>query len=105
MRIDYPTRSSFLKDCEEAISKNKNTLFQGGPISITFSAKGYNEKLKITIEKIDSVSFQTNWVSSDPSRFPARIRAAASALFRQGCFGEYLISHYSGTITIRFIKP
>lgn len=105
MKINYPSRSKFLEDCVEAIAKNKNALFQGAQISITFSAKGYNGKIKITIEKTDSISFQTDWVSSYPSRFPARIKAAASALFRQNCFGDYLISHYSGTIKIRHLKP
>jgi len=104
MKINYPSRSKFLEDCVEAITKNKNALFQGIPISITFSSGGYNGEIKITIEKTDSISFQTDWVSSDPSRFPARIRAVASALFRQNCFGDYLISHYSGTITIRYLK-
>jgi len=105
MRISYSDRSKFLQDCEGAIVKNKNVLFQGGKISINFSAKGYNEEIKITIEKTDHVSFQTDWVSSDPSRFPVRIKAAAYALFRKGCFGDYLIYHYSGTITIRYLKP
>ncbi|MCK4827043.1 N-glycosylase/DNA lyase, partial [bacterium] len=60
--------------------------------------------MRATIEKTDHVSFQTDWVSSDPSRFPVRIKAAAYALFRKGCFGDYLIAHYSGTITIRYLK-
>ncbi len=105
MRIDYPSRSKFLGDCEEAIANNRDALLQRIPISITFSSGGYNGEIRVTIEKKDHISFQTDWVSSYPSRFPARIKATAFALFRKGCFGDYLIAHYSGTITIRYLKP
>jgi len=103
MRINYPSRSRFLWDCEKAISKNKNALFQCVPITISFAAGGYNAKIRATIEKTNSMSFQTDWTSSDKSRFPVRIKAAAYALFRQGCYGDYLMSHYSGTVTIRYL--
>ena len=94
MKIYYPSRSKFLGDCEEVIAKNRDALLQRIPISISFSSGGYNGEIRVTIEKKDHISFQADWVNSDPSRFPVRIKAAAFALFRKGCFGDYLISHY-----------
>lgn len=105
MKIYYPSRSKFLGDCEEVIAKNRDALLQRIPISISFSSGGYNGEIRVTIEKKDHISFQADWVNSDPSRFPVRIKAAAFALFRKGCFGDYLISHYSGTIAIRCLMP
>ncbi|GAH69497.1 unnamed protein product, partial [marine sediment metagenome] len=75
MKINYPSRSKFLEDCVEAIAKNKNALLQRIPISITFSSGGYNGEIRVTIEKKDHISFQADWVSSDPSRLPVRIKA------------------------------
>jgi hypothetical protein len=69
MKINYPSRSSFLSDCEEAIANNRDALLQRIPISITFSSGGYDGEIRVTIEKKDHISFQTDWVSSDPSRF------------------------------------
>ncbi|MGC9394150.1 MAG: hypothetical protein ACP5J4_04790, partial [Anaerolineae bacterium] len=67
-------------------------------------SQGYNGKIRVLIEKEFSSNFWADWEYPDPTRFPVRIRAAALALFQQGCFGEYIISHETGTLTIQRIK-
>ncbi|MGV8150091.1 MAG: hypothetical protein ACLKAN_13925, partial [Alkaliphilus sp.] len=103
MRIYYPAQSSFLKGCEDAIRQNKELLAAGTSICANFSPQGYNDEIRVNIEKTNSVSFWAEWENPDPTRFPARIKAAAYALFRQGCLGEFMISHDIGTLTIQYL--
>ena len=104
MRINYPTRSSFLEGCEEVICLERQSLLQGKTICVEFSSQGYNGTIRVSIEKESPSDFWADWEYSDTTRFPVRIRAAALALFQQGCFGEYIISHNTGTLTIQRIK-
>ena len=102
MRINYPVRSSFLESCEEAIRRHKESLLAG--ISMSFvlhPCRGFNGKVRVEIESGASSDFWTNWEYSDPSWFPVRIRAAAQALYTQGCFGAFEISHHTGDLAIR----
>lgn len=46
MKINYPSRSKFLGDCEEAIAKNRDALLQRIPISITFSSGGCKGEIR-----------------------------------------------------------
>ncbi|RLI69998.1 hypothetical protein DRO97_11300 [Archaeoglobales archaeon] len=103
MRIYYPKRSNFLKDCERIIRQNKDELLSGIPVTIRLSPQGYNGKIRVSIEEANFTTFWADWEYSDPTRFPARIRAAAYALFRQGCFGEFIISHKTGILTIQYV--
>jgi len=103
MRIEYPTKSSFLEQCEKVIYQKMDELFDGTPIVARFSPKGYPGTVRVKIEKKNRKSFWTDWEYPDPTRFPQRIKAGAWALFRQKCFGEFLISHYRGTLTFRYL--
>ena len=105
MRIYYPTRSRFLNGCENAIRQNKKTLLTGTPISVMFSPQGYNGKIRVKIEKTNPTTFWADWESSDPTRFPVRIKAVAYALFRMGVYGDFVISHKTGILTIRYLGP
>lgn len=46
MKIKYPLRSKFLRDCEEAIAKNRDALLQRIPTFITFYNGGYNGEIR-----------------------------------------------------------
>ena len=101
MRIDYPQRSKFLNPCVQALRIHKTDLIQGYPIEIYLqSARGFNETIKVKIEENDNKTFWSDWVGSDPTWFPSRIKAAAKALYLEKCFGEFEISHQSGRILI-----
>lgn len=67
-------------------------------LEIKFSKNGYNGSLIIEISEEDY--FYANSSFSDKSRFPARIKAAASALKSLSFFGKFNITHYNGTLTI-----
>jgi hypothetical protein len=57
----------------------------------------------VVVDIFDGPEFGTDWTSSDPddwSRFPARIRAAATALRDSGLRGSYRITHKDGAVTI-----
>ena len=104
MRILYPTRSKLLSNCEQLINQQKDILLQGFPVHIQLSSQGYNAKIKVRIDQSKHKSFDTDWESDDPTRFPVRIKAAAFALYQQGVCGSFLITHSSGTLTIQQIR-
>ncbi len=107
MRIKYPHRSDFLKPCEDAIRTIRDALLAGAPIVVHLSRKGYPAKINVTIRKTDWVTFEAQWQSTDPSRFPQRVKAAAWALHRRMCSGDFLIKHRAGVLTIQEVmeKP
>ena len=101
--LKFPSRSEFLERIERAIEDQRNQLEAGEAISVRLSAQGYNRRGVATIEAANSRTF---WVDkkSDPTRFGARIRAAALALHRKGYFGQYEIGHDTGVLTIRMVS-
>lgn len=108
MRMEYPKteRSQFIGPCEQAIIDNRAALLSGRPISIHFSPRGREDSVRVTIDASDPIAFETDWsYEADPSHFPRRIRAAAYALFKQCCFGDFEISHriFHGAGTIRIV--
>ncbi len=104
-QIAYPSRSSFLKPCEEEIRQNKSKLLNGEIISIHLSEQGYNRDCQITISSADSKHFTTDWTGTDTTRFSARIKATALALYNEKCFDSYKVSHQSGLLTIQQAQP
>ncbi|MCX5636068.1 MAG: hypothetical protein NTX52_00040, partial [Planctomycetota bacterium] len=61
---------------------------------------GYRGKMKVTIGEPNEKEFEANVELSDRTRFPARIRAAATALHDQGCKGRFQIQHNDGKVQI-----
>ena len=100
MNFPYSKRSSFLAACEEAITRSRDDLESGFPVQVYLGSGGYNGHVLVTISADDNMMFATNWVGSDPTRFPARIKAAATALHNCSCFGRFEITHSDGTIQI-----
>ena len=75
------------------------------PVDINLDTTGgYAGQVEVNINKNDSQSFETNFTGSDPTRFPARIKAAATALYECSCYGKFVISHNNGHMTIKQIK-
>jgi hypothetical protein len=101
MWIDYPTRSSFLKPCTTVIERHAQALRNGETITVHLSRQGYNGQVFLTVTKENPGAFWTEEKYKDPTRFPARIRAAAWALYREGKFGTFEVGHDTGTLTIR----
>ncbi len=101
MEIRYCTRSRFLVVCEDAIRTNESTLKRRITLNINLDRGGYNNRVLATIDASNHDEFDTNWNQKDPTRFPARIKAAATALHNCGCHGQYEITHNDGVLTIR----
>ncbi|HEY1376530.1 MAG TPA: hypothetical protein VGF55_07035 [Gemmataceae bacterium] len=100
MDIAFATRSRFLDSCEDAIRRGRADLDAGGAVRVLFEEGGYPGRVVVTIREGDSGWFGTDWEGADETRFPARIKAAATALMHCGCTGRFLIAHTDGAMEI-----
>ncbi len=104
MNIPYASRSRFLPKCEESIRNGREDLRDGVPMCLKFEPGGYSGRVLVNIDAVNHNEFGTDWEEEDPTRFPARIKAAATALYNCSCFGRYEIAHKDGVLTIRQIQ-
>ena len=105
MDIAYATRSRFLNDCEAALQSERETLEGGGVVRVAFDDGGYPGRVVVTIRPGDTTSFGTDWEGTDPTRFPARVKAAATALLHCGFLGRYLVVHEDGALSVSETVP
>jgi hypothetical protein len=103
MEIAYSTRSRFLDGCEAAIRGHRAELDGSRTVYVELGEGGYEGRVVVTIRQNDRASFETDWTSSDPTRFPVRIKAAATALLNCGCEGTFEVSHEGGSLAIRAV--
>ncbi len=98
MKIPYLVRDGqFLPRIKETLEAEGCP----GNVSIKFSkGGGYSGSIEVTIGKPTEKEFNAEVSLKDRTRFPARIRAAATALRDVGCEGCYLIGHVDGVLTI-----
>lgn len=101
MDIPFATRSRFLTECEAAIRSQRDSLEAGTAVVIELEDGGYSGRVVVTIREGDGSAFGTNWEGADITRFPARIKAASTALLNSGCVGMFLVIHEQGVLTIR----
>ena len=66
---------------------------------------GYNGKREVTIANAREPEFDSDFEANDWTRFPARIRAAATALRDAGFTGTFTIEHEDGDLRITRRKP
>jgi hypothetical protein len=97
MELQFSTRSSFFDPIDRAVRKS-GTLDQ--PLQVELPPGGYERTAEIFIRGEDTNSFSTDWMSKQPSRFSARLRAAATILQRRGFTGRFLLSHVNSVLTI-----
>ena len=73
-----------------------------GNMTIKFpKGGGYSGKIEVTIGSPTEKEFDAAVSLKDRTRFPARIRAAATALRDVRCKGRFVIGHADGVLTIR----
>lgn len=101
MRIDFATRSSFLPAIHAALDDAGGCE---GRVVVQLSPQGYPGTIRLELTEGTSDSFATDWEGADPTRFPARIRAAATALRDRRCFGVFVVSHDEGRLTIDRVR-
>ncbi|MEK7854524.1 MAG: hypothetical protein AAB288_00415 [Acidobacteriota bacterium] len=104
MMISYCTdRSKFVTPIEEAIENNRSdlTLSHEIVVPVEADAPGYSGQIVVVLSRHDPAKFESEKEFLQPSRFPARIKAAATALRNCGYFGKFEISHADGLVRIR----
>src|SRR5262245_58913823 len=101
MDIAYAGRSRFMSTCEDAIRQKHGQLAEGRVVHVVFEGGGYAGRVVVTIPSGASDCFESDWEGADPARFPARIKAAVTALRNCECFGRYQIIHQDGSLDIR----
>jgi hypothetical protein len=99
MDITFATKSKFFDPINSAIEEN-GPCKAGSPITVLLTEEGYEGEIHVHITPDSTESFATDWEGSDPTRFPARIRAAATVLKMRRCYGQFLISHEGGILAI-----
>jgi hypothetical protein len=100
--LQYNQRvSSFYPACKEAIEGSASNGRVEGPVQFDFKqGGGYDGSVRVRIDPSQPDQFRSDWDGSDPSRFPARIRAAATALRDCTGGGIFRITHEDGQLTI-----
>src|SRR6266550_2667336 len=75
------------------------TSFPARPVTCELGEpKAYPGDVHVTIAT--GADFDTDWEGRDETRFPQRIRAAATALRDTGHHGRFHITHRDGSLTI-----
>lgn len=100
--IPYLTRRSAFVEPVRAVIRAAGGVEYGRPLAMAFDAPapGYAGTLEVVISPTDPHEFETTWTGADPTRFPARIRAAATALRDEGCCGRFRVAHDSGRLRV-----
>lgn len=103
MFISYNTKDDGLRETISNALKEKAIIFGDfGEIEIDLEseASGYPGEVRVTIHPDLDEGFGSSWTGTNPTRFPARIRAAATAIKDHGYKGDYLIEHEEGILKI-----
>lgn len=102
-RIPFASRSMFFDPIGSAVQAHREDLAAGRAVTVQLSPEGYEGKVTVQINE-GREDFETDWRGSDRSRFPARIKAAATVLQRKGFHGRFRISHAGGELEMRRIR-
>ncbi len=71
------------------------------PVVLEFpKSGGYDGTVKVTIGSATEAEFEADHELTDWTRFPTRIRAAATALRDSGRLGSYQVKHNDGTLEV-----
>jgi hypothetical protein len=100
MKLKYSTRSSFFPLIHAAFDSQGSCPNERDPVKVELSQQGYDGQVIVELSPQSRDEFEADWEGNDETRFPARIRAAATVLRDRKCFGRYLISHDQGRLTI-----
>jgi len=93
-------QSDYYQVCLSALQEKQEGEPQV-PLHVSFDtgADGYSGDVLVEVHGGEEV-FRTDWTGSDPTRFPARIRAAATALHDADQTGRFRIWHEEGELVI-----
>lgn len=100
MLIPFVTRSRFLPAIDAELKAAGACLEPGRSVTVRLEGGGYRGTVEVEISAGPSSEFEAGVEIADVTRFPVRIRAAATALREHHCWGRYEITHQDGTLTI-----
>jgi hypothetical protein len=103
MDIKFASKSRFLPELERLIRSEPARLGAGGALCVGLDDGGYQGHIAVTIDAVDREYFGTDWSGNDSTRFPARVKAAATALRNCNVHGSFLITHDNGVLEIKRI--
>lgn len=88
----------------EALQKDPEALTNGQTVSVKVpiqaaTKRGFERRVTVTVTA-DPDYFETDWPGADPSRFGAKLRAAATMLRQLGFEGAFVVEHEGQFITI-----
>ena len=72
-------------------------------VQLSEALDGYGGCVEVTLPGDSPRTFGTDWAGADPTRFPARLRAAATALRDAGLSGRFRLTHRAGTLTLEHL--
>ncbi len=100
MRINHlATQRSRFHPLITAALRAAGHAFPARPVSCDLGPpKAYSGDIHITVST--GSDFDADWESPDITRFPHRIRAAATSLRDCGFHGRFRVTHHDGIVTI-----
>ncbi len=104
--IKYPVKgSAFTSPCSQVLRNKSDALKNGEVVAVALggASGGYPGDVVVEIDGSNSAEFCADWKNPDPTRFPARIKGAAHALYLLDLGGRYRIRHSNGNLTILFL--
>ncbi len=98
VQIPYATRrdQGYTGQVREVIAANR----AADKWECVFEGAGYTGKMDIEVQKDEHFVVWTSVRYDDPTRFPSRIKAAATALFEEGLRGEFQVHAEKDTLSI-----
>ena len=109
MKVRFNTEPSrFAPLIQEALAKSPDSLGNGERVSIKVpiqaaTKRGFEREAVVTIGP-DPNAFDAEWPGEDPSRFGARLRAAATVLRDLGYKGTFRVEREGQTVTIQRVS-
>ncbi|WP_147364071.1 hypothetical protein [Deinococcus cavernae] len=103
MQLRQAQRSRFTAPIEMALREQLEALNQGQLVHVHLAATrdGYGGSVRVTLPATSAQEFETDWQGTDSTRFPARLRAAVTALATLGLSGQYQLNHTAGVLTVQ----
>ena len=99
--IAFSASSDFFDAIADRIRRDDEALFAGDSVVVTLGGSGYDATHIVVLDAARDDAFLGDFPGSDTTRFPARIRAAATVLSEQRQFGSFAVTSEGPHLVIR----
>jgi hypothetical protein len=103
MQLPFAARSRFTAPMVQTLLMQRAAFEAGEVITIMLTEirDGYPGQAIVDLTLQHPSGFLADWTGQDATRFPARLRAAATALNEIGARGRFVLIHRAGELTIQ----